>query len=192
MEWGYHIDHIRKKIASGIYAINSANRYLLVKNLKSLYFSFVHSYLSYGAMIWSSAYQCRLHQLEILQKKAIRDVCKATCIYNAPSTPLFKHLHIPKLADIFNIQLSTFMFSYTKGMLTESLSTIFSTNSSIPSHNTRHSRGPHVVTRRTYFIARTFVHCAPKIWLDLPNNIRTIMSIGHFSSKVKKHFISLY
>ena len=190
LEWGYHIDHIIKKIANGIYAINAAKRYLSVENLKSLYFSFVQSYLSYGAIIWSSAYQCRLHKLEILQKKAIRNVCKAN--YNEPSTPLFKYLHIPKIADIFNIQLCKFMFLYSTGMLVESLQTIFTTNSNIHSHNTRHCRDPHVVTRQTSCIARTFIHRAPKVWLDLPINIRTITSIDHFSSQVKKHFISLY
>ena len=38
---------------------------------KGVYFSYVHSYLSYGAIIWSSAYQFNLglHKLEILQGK---------------------------------------------------------------------------------------------------------------------------
>ena len=72
-------------------------------------------------------------------------------------------------------------------MLDESLKTIFSANSSIHSQNTRHCRAPHVATRQTSFIARTFINCAPNVWLDLLNNIRTILtSVGQFSSKVKK------
>ena len=38
---GPHIDHVAKKIASESYAIQ---KYLSVRNLKSLYYSFVHSY----------------------------------------------------------------------------------------------------------------------------------------------------
>ena len=75
------------------------------------------------------------------------------------------------------------MFLCTKSMLAESLKTIFSANSSI--HNARLCRDSHVVTSLTSFIARTFIHCAPKVWIDLPNNIRTITSTGQFSSKVK-------
>ena len=55
-EWGDHIEHIAKKAASGSYAIRSAKRFLSVDNLKSLYFSLVHSHLAYGNMIWGTAY----------------------------------------------------------------------------------------------------------------------------------------
>ena len=46
--------------------------------------------MSHGALIWSIAYQVMLNKLEILQKKAIRNVSKAK--YNTPSTPLFNDL----------------------------------------------------------------------------------------------------
>jgi len=110
---------------------------------------------------------------------------------NIPSTLLLKHLHIPKLADILNIQLSKFKFMYSKGMLAETLKIISPANSSIHSHNTRHCWDPHIVTHLTSFTARNFIHCVPQVWLDLPNDIRTILSAGQSSSKRKKHFSSL-
>ena len=64
LDWGHHIDHVAKKVASGSYAINSANRYLTGDNLKALYYSFVHSYLAYRTMIWRSAYQYKTQKLE--------------------------------------------------------------------------------------------------------------------------------
>ena len=45
VDWGPHIDYVASKIASGSYAINIVNKYLSVRNLKSLYYSFVHSYI---------------------------------------------------------------------------------------------------------------------------------------------------
>ena len=107
-----------------------------------------------------------------------------------PAHIYFKHLRLP--VDIFNIQVSEFMFLYTKGMLAELLKTVFSANSRIHSHNTRHRRDPHVVTCLTSFIARTFIHFQPNVLFDLLNNIRTITSAGQFSFKAKKHFIGLY
>ena len=71
LDWGHHIDHVAKKVASGSYAINSAKQYLSVDNLKALYYSFVHSYLAYGTMIWCSAYQYKTQKLEKIQKKVI-------------------------------------------------------------------------------------------------------------------------
>ena len=60
LNWGPHIDYVAKKIDSESYAINTVKKYMSVRNLKSLYYSFVHSYISYGAMIWSSATKHRL------------------------------------------------------------------------------------------------------------------------------------
>ena len=65
------------------------------------------------------------------------------------------------------------------------------TNSSIHSHSTRHHRDPHVFTRQTSCIARTFIHRAPKVWLNLPNTIKNITSPSYFSYKVKNHFITI-
>ena len=62
LNWGPHIDYVAQKISCGSYAINTVNKYLSVTNLKSLYYSFVHFYISYGAMIWSSATKHRLQK----------------------------------------------------------------------------------------------------------------------------------
>jgi hypothetical protein len=69
LEWTDHIDHVAKKIASGSYAIRAAKQTLSIENLKSLYYSLVHSHLTYGNMVWGSAYQYRLNKLVKLQKK---------------------------------------------------------------------------------------------------------------------------
>ena len=125
-------------------------RYLSVENLKTLYFSFVHSYISYGTIIGSCAYQYKLHKLEILQKRAIRNICNVK--YNEPSTPLSKYLHIPKLADIFNIQLCKYMFSYTTYGLADSQQPIFMTNKySFPQYSTP--------SRPSCFYSSDFLYC---------------------------------
>ena len=87
---------------------------------------------------------------------------------------------IHNLNDIFGIQISSCMFLYTKGLLAESLKTTFSANSSIHSHNTRHYHDHHVVKNLTCFIIRTLIHCAPKVLLDIHNNIWTVTSLGQF------------
>ena len=115
LEWGDHINHITKKIASGAYALQAVKRYLCLDNMKSLYHSLVHSHLTYGTILWGSAFKYRLHKVEILQKKAIRNTCYT--VYNAPTAPLFKQLGIAKLIDVYNIQLCKLMYSYTSGTL---------------------------------------------------------------------------
>ena len=117
LEWGDHIEHIAKKAASGSYAIRSAKRFLSVDNLKSLYFSLVHSYLAYGNMIWGTAYLHRLHRIIMIQKKCVRNVCNVP--YNVETSCLFKQVGIPKCVDIMPIQVCKFMYAYTNGHLPE-------------------------------------------------------------------------
>ena len=57
LEWGDHINHITKKIASGAYALQAVKRYLCLDNMKSLYHSLVHSHLTYGTILWGSAFK---------------------------------------------------------------------------------------------------------------------------------------
>ena len=83
--------------------------------MKTLYYSLIHSHLSYGTLLWGSAFQYRLHQLEVIQKKSVRNICNAK--YNAHTGPLFKQLRIPKLVDIYNSQLCKLMYLFTNGTL---------------------------------------------------------------------------
>ena len=141
-------------------------------------------------MIWSSATKHRLQKIHRMQNRAVRNVLNAR--FNAPSTPIYKQLGIPKFNDIAKIQMCKLMYSYNIGSIPESMKSLFVRNSSIHSYNTRHSNEPHVVARRTSSISKTFIHQAPKLWLDLPLQMRNINSINYFSSKVKKYYISVY
>lgn len=189
LEWGEHINHIAKKISSGCYAINANKRYLSTSNLITLYYSLVHSHLSYGNMLWMSAYQYRLRRLEVLQNKAVRNIINAP--YNASAAPIYKQLNIPRLVNINRIQLGKFVFKFTNNLLPVPLLSIFSLNYNIHQHNTRHSRDPHIEPARTKRLQRYFIHTAPKLWLELPNIVKTAKSINSFNRRVKKHYMSL-
>ena len=120
--------------------------------MKSLYHSLVHSHLTYGTILWGSAFKYRLHKVEILQKKAISNNCNT--IYNAPTAPLFKQLGIAKLIDVYNIQLCKWMYSYTSGTLLTALKTLFTSNSAVHTYETRHASDPHVAVRKTSIAAK--------------------------------------
>ena len=81
LQWGEHINHVLKRVSSGSYALHAVKRFLSKDNMKTLYYSLIHSHLSYGTLIWGSAFQYRLRQLEVIQKKAVRNICNA--VYNA-------------------------------------------------------------------------------------------------------------
>ncbi len=190
LEWDMHIDHVANKIASGSYALNVTKRILSATNLKLIYFSLIHSHLTYGALVWGSAYQYRLHKLEIIQKKCIRNICNVA--YNEHTNLLFKKLNIPKLNDILRTQLGKLMYMCTHGEAPFPLRAMFSTNAEIHSYQTRQRYAPHITARTSSKISRTFLHEGPKYWHELPNSIKTAKSIQSFNKRLKKHLINHY
>ena len=110
LEWKYHIDMCKKKISSGNYVLKSLINILTTSILTTIYYSMIHPYILYGLMLWGSAYKSYLHTIEILQKKAIRNVHKTK--YNEHTMPLFRSSKILKIEDMYKLKLLMFMFSY--------------------------------------------------------------------------------
>ena len=158
--------------------------------MKTLYYSLIHSHLSYGTLIWGSAFQYRLRQLEVIQKKAVRNICNA--VYNAHTGPLFKQLNVPKLVDIYNAQLCKLMYLFTNGTLPCSLQMVFMRNSNVHSYQTRQAHDPHFVVRKSSFISKNVMYQAPVAWSNLPHATKSCKTVKSFNYQVKKYHIKAY
>ena len=73
-----------------------------------MYYSLIHSHLSYSINTWGSALSCNLKPLKILQKHIIRLIAGSE--YRAPSSPLFSQLQILQLEDIYTIEVAKHMY----------------------------------------------------------------------------------
>ena len=61
-----------KKISKNLGILYKARITLNQKSTKQLYFSFIHSYLTYGSMAWASTNKTKLNNLLMHQKHAAR------------------------------------------------------------------------------------------------------------------------
>jgi hypothetical protein len=75
------------------------------KSLKSVYFAYVHSHLSYGILLWGNSVNA--DQLFIAQKRAIRIIKKAS--YHAPCKNWFRELGILTLPSIYILEVLKFV-----------------------------------------------------------------------------------
>ena len=123
LAWEYHIRSCKKRISSGLYALNTAKQFVSEAHLRTLYFSLMHSHITYGILLWGTTYQKYLHPLEILQKKAIRIITRSP--YNAHTAELFKRLNILKFHDLVNFEIEKFMYQFSTKSLPNVLNTIF-------------------------------------------------------------------
>ena len=78
------------------------------------------------------------------KKRVIRNISNVE--YNAHTSVLYKKLNIPKVDDLFKIQICKFMYLFINCMLPESLMNIFTPNSGVHNYNTRQKYFPHVNT----------------------------------------------
>ena len=190
LQWHEYINHVKKKISSGLYALNTSKYVLQQTHMKTLYYSLIHPYLNYGCLLWGNTHTTFMHKLEVLQRKAIRTITKSN--YNTTSSPLFKKTNILKLCDIYNTQISTFMYTYSKSNVPRALLEIFTPNNSIHSHQARHSSDIHITHRNSETVSRSFISRCPDIWLSLPNDLRQSASSKVFKHKIKRHYVITY
>ena len=89
-----HVNHIVSKLTKSLYCIKQTKHILTLKGLKALYFSLIHSHLTYCTSIMSLITAKNLNRILKIQKKAIRIITNST--YTAHTNPLYcKHKILP-------------------------------------------------------------------------------------------------
>ena len=192
LSWADHIEYCRRKVSCGLFALNAVKKCLLTDNLKMLYHSLIHPYLTYGIMLWGSAYKTHLHKLAVIQKKAVR--CITNSKFNEHSAPLFAKLQIPTLSDIYMIELHVGKFVYlvNNKQIPEQLQEIYTQNNDIYNYYTHNISNFHMHPIKIDVVFRSFIYQGPSMWHKLPETIKQSRTVARFGSKLKKMYISEY
>ena len=170
LNWSDHITYTRSKLSRSVYAMNRMKNMIDMPYLKTLYYSLVHSYLSYGTILWGSTYSSYLNSIRICQKKAVRCISKSS--YNSHTDPLFQKGGILKFDDLYTLEIGKFVFDGLHNILPNRLSQSMQSNMTIHDHVTRQHHNPHVHLSRTVVAKNSLQHRAPRVWSQFPLNIR--------------------
>ena len=84
------------------------------------------------------------------------------------------------------------MYLYSKNELPKNIMNLFTVNRDIHSHHTRHRNDPYVVRHKTAYGMNCFLHQCPKIWHDLPADLKETKNNHTFIKKVKSSLIAKY
>ena len=95
--------------------IKQVKNLLPTDSLKTLYYTMIHPYLTYGILAWGNATQANLNKIIVLQKRAIHIIHKVP--YNGHTEPLLKKSKILKLGDQYKFEATLFMHNYAMGKL---------------------------------------------------------------------------
>jgi hypothetical protein len=70
LSWNQHTDQIATKLCSACYALRYLEHIIPQSTLRSIYYAYTHSILSYGIIFWRRS--SNVNKLFILQKKTVR------------------------------------------------------------------------------------------------------------------------
>lgn len=94
LQWGPHIMKLAHRLSSAAYAVNKIRLITDVATARLVYFSYFHSVMSYGILLWGRADD--MQTIFMLQKRAIRFIYKLA--YRESLRELFKDINILTVA----------------------------------------------------------------------------------------------
>ncbi|XP_073947822.1 uncharacterized protein [Choristoneura fumiferana] len=72
LQWSPHISGLAGRLSSAAYAVRRIRQFTNVETARLVYFSYFHSIMSYGMLIWGKA--ADIETIFILQKRAVRSI----------------------------------------------------------------------------------------------------------------------
>ena len=130
-----HIKALECKIARSVGILTKLKTILPKQNLLQLYYTLVHSHLTYGISIWGSTYPSYLQNLQKLQNKALKAICNAP--YRSPAKPLYTQLNILQIQDVYKHEIAKFMFNCNKTLTPTPFSNFFQKTNQVSNRSTR-------------------------------------------------------
>lgn len=176
--WDTHVDHVCKKISSGIFLLRLMKNLCSQETLKIVYYGTIQPHLSYGIIFWGSCAEIRLLRAFVLQKMAIRVICNLT--YNTPCREYFQKMKILTLPSLYIFE--TILFCVSKCNLVQGYN--------IHSHNTRSNVLYRTESHRLQKFKKLPMQAGIQLLNKLPIKLKNILpNLTLFKSKLKQHLI---
>ena len=174
-----HINLICSKVSKTVgvlYRISSsAPKSILLK----LYYSMIYPYFIYCNLIWGGATNILINPLFLLQKRVVRIITKSS--YLEHSNPLFYELGILKIFDVYRYFCCLYAHK-----------NIISYIPNVNVYRTRNVDDLQVKYQRLNITQRSIYFIVPKLFNELPYDIKNTSEFLPFKRKLKTHLISTY
>jgi hypothetical protein len=191
LSFDYYTKHLCNKLNKSLYCINRAKNFLSNKALKTLYFSLIHSHLSYCTPILSCASNSNTQIIYKVQKKAIRTITRSAFL--AHTNPIFKDLKILPLPKPITYSELKLMHSIIYGYCPPSLCSLFQHNEQREINVVHNLLNVHDITvpfPRIELFKKSLLFRQPTEWNSL-----TDLKLQHnkitFDIGLKEHLFSL-
>lgn len=172
LQWGPHIDTLSKRLSSAAYAVKKIRLLTDVDTARLVYFSYFHSIMSYGILLWGSA--ADINTVFVLQKRAVR------AIYNMGPRESLRN----KFKEI-NIMTVPCQYLYENLMYVRKNINLFKKNSDNHDVNTRNKDKLAVPTIRLTKVSKSFKGQCVRFYNKVPSDVQSL-SISKFKNLIKR------
>jgi hypothetical protein len=178
LSWkGLILVDLSSKLNKACYAIRAVKSVMSPKALKTVYFSYFHSIMSYGVIFWGNScgskeiFAIQKRIIRILTNKSKRDSCR----------DIFKQLQILMLPSQYMYSLLVFVVKNRDW---------FSLNSEIHNLNSRYKHNLHLPSTNLTLVQRGVLYCGSRIFNCLPLHIKNLSGDLRSFKKNLKNFLS--
>ena len=162
--------------------------------LKQLYYSLVHPYISYAILAWESGVKTQIKKVQTKQNTVIRTIFFATTRgKNTESAfPLMNLIDILTVTSIFKLQALKFAHRWHSKALPNIFENYFQYANDIHSHNTRYASNKNFYKprTRTNIGKQSVSSIVVDLWQDLPTSLKNLNTFT-FPGKVKEFLLKL-
>ena len=162
LTWKCHLSNVNKKISNALFTIKQLKFSLPIESLHTLYFSLIHSHLSYGILAWGNATSSVLRKTETIQKRAIRTIHNKK--FNSHTDPLFKRSRILRISDIYKLEVMLFMYDFINDSLPQSFRHTFSLVSGNHTYDTRQNYLFNLPRTKSRSVDKLPLYHYPSVW----------------------------
>ena len=175
-----HISYVSSKLSKAVGLLFRLNNILPFETMTTLYSTLFLPHVLYGVEVWFGVLQSNNDRIFKLQKKAIRAI---NCLpYNSHTNDSFKSMKLLKLEDIYKLRVLTYMFksdNFAVQSENHSYSTRYRNNLTIPRFNRSKTQS-------------TIFYNGILLWNTIPDDIRSVESVGAFKARIKDMLLGEY
>ena len=206
LSWKYHIVSLSKKISRAIGIMYKLRPFLSLNVMKNVYYSLIYSHTVYAIEVWGSAFKTELNKIFVLQKRVMRlltfNVYPSIPGLLSPTAPIFAKLNALKVDDIYNHQVSKFVFKCIYQLTPEQFHDFYKLTCGMHEHCTRSNFNVNegIVIYNLFapsantsnYGLKQLKGSGPRIWNKLPSDLKNVPSLKVFLKKLKLYYISKY
>ena len=192
LSWKHHIAYVCSRIARNTGVFAKLRHYMSLAQLKQLYYSLVHPYISYAILAWGSGPRTQIKKVQTKQNTVIRTIFFATSHgKNTESAlPLMNLLDILSVTSIFKMQALKFAHRWHNKALPNIFDNYFQYASDIHSYNTRYATNKNFYKpcTRTNIGKQSVSTIVVDLWQDLSTSLKNLNTFT-FPGKVKESLL---